>query len=479
MFMKNNGRQPFLQYWTNRYLLTLLIGIVIIGLVSSMLIRYNATQQRIKTLAVLAEDIAFNTVSPSGDLTINPALVWQMQRTIRFLELEDSVSVLIIDGVGNILYTTLQVPPLEIIREITISQGQEFGVQKIDLLPNVTYYTIKQAIINKQSVLGYVVVLQPTREVPLNISDFQLLIIMLVGVGLLGWLIIYSLTRNLAKPIKEVAGAAKQIVTGDYNLSLDKNPKELELYELVCSFQDMAEKLRQLEALRTEMLAGVTHELKTPVTAISGLLQAVKDQVVTGQEAEEFLDICSKETARLQKMVEDLLGFNSLATGALKVNKENLDLNKLISEITYQWKLSHEDKIVSINTIFPAHPIYVDTDALRLQQIIDNLLNNAEQSMRVGERGEIEVRVSEDREKIRIDIQDNGPGIPESDQEMIFERYFRGEGKKDKIRGLGLGLPFSKMIARAIGGDLLLSSSTPEGSVFTILLFKEEKLSDF
>lgn len=473
MFTKNRQRQPLLQYWTSRYLLTLLIGIIIIGILSGMLIRYNANQQRFKTLSVLAEDIALNTLTPGGNILIDPVLVLQMQRNMRLLDLEGSASVLITDGRGNLLYTTLQVPPLEIIREITITQGQQHEVQKIALQPDVTYYTVKQAIISGDNVRGYVVVLQPTKIVPRSTADYQLLAIMLVGVALLGWLIIYTLTRNLAKPIKEVAEAAKQVVTGDYNLTLDKNPRELELYELVQSFQEMSERLRQLESIRSEMLAGVTHELKTPITAISGLLQAVKEKVVTGQEAEEFLEICSKETDRLQKMVEDLLDYNSLATGEIKVKKENHNLPKLVSEIIYQWQLSQEEKKVAITIDFPQGPIYIGTDAVRLQQIIYNLLNNAEQSMRVGEKGEIEVKLEEEEEVIKIDLRDTGPGIPLEEQELIFERYYRGLAKRDKIRGLGLGLSFSRMIARAIGGDLLLKSSTPQGSVFTIVLHKD------
>ncbi|MFY9173831.1 MAG: HAMP domain-containing sensor histidine kinase [Peptococcia bacterium] len=470
--MKNNRRQPLLRYWGNRYLLTLLIGIIIIGILSVMIIRYNANQQRFKTLSVLAEDIALNTSRLGEHIMIDAALVWQMQRTIRVLELEGSVSVLITDNVGNILYTTLQVPPLQILRGISIPQGQQHSVQKIDLQPDLTYYTVNQAIMNGEKVLGYVIVLQPTKIVPRRTEDYQLLIIMLVGVALLGWLIIYSLTRNLVKPIKEVAGAAKQIVTGDYNLTLDKNPRELELFELVQSFQDMAEKLRQLETTRSEMLAGVTHELKTPVTAISGLLQAVRDKVVTGEEAEEFLEICSKETERLQKMVEDLLDYNSLTTGAIKVQKENHNLNKLVAEIIYQWQLGNEEKRVIFKTDFPEQAVNLDTDAMRLQQIIYNLLNNAVQSMREGDKGEIEIKLEVAEDNVKIDIRDNGPGIPPEEQELIFERYFRGAAKKDQVRGLGLGLSFSKMIARAMGGDLFLQNSSPQGSVFTIILNK-------
>lgn len=472
--MRRNRRQTLLQYWTTRYLITLFIGLIIIGILSTLLIRHNATQQRLESLTLLAEDIADSTVAPLGQLVIDPFLSRRIERTQRFLQLDDSVSLLIIAQNGTLLYTTLQLPPLEIIQEISIPQGQEHGVQEVELKPGYTYLIVKQAIQYDNEILGYVVVFQPTQVLPRTTEEYQLLAMMLGGLAALGWLIIYTLTRNLTKPVKDVAAAAKQIVTGNYNLNLAKNPRELEIYELIQSFQDMAEKLRQLEALRTELLAGVTHELKTPVTAISGLIQAVKDEVVTGQEAQEFLEICSRETNRLQKMVEDLLDFNSFATGDIKVNEEQHDLNQLIQEIIYQWRIGQEDNNVIVNTKLVESPLVVNTDPMRLQQILYNLFNNAQQAFAAG--GIIDVILSLNNENVTIDVQDNGPGIPAEEQDLIFERFFRGTDKKERIRGLGLGLTFSKLIARALGGDLLLKSSTPEGTTFTLVLPQKEKI---
>ena len=157
------------------------------------------------------------------------------------------------------------------------------------------------------------------------------------SLAFLGLAVIYLLTRKLSKPIKEVAEAAKQIVEGNYDIHLEKGIKEKEVYELTRSFKEMSERLQQLELMRAELLAGVTHELKTPIASIDGLIQAVKDEVVTGEEAKEFLEISLKETNRLQKMVEDLLDFNYFAVGAIKVNKEMQNINQLIQEITHQW----------------------------------------------------------------------------------------------------------------------------------------------
>ena len=105
--------------------------------------------------------------------------------------------------------------------------------------------------------------------------------------------------------------------------------------------------------LRAEFLAGVTHDLKTPVTSISGLIQAVKDEVVTGEESKEFLDISLKETQRLQRMIEDLLEYNSMSAGAFKIQLEQENMNQFIQEISHRWKVTQEDKKFTLHVDVP------------------------------------------------------------------------------------------------------------------------------
>ena len=152
-------------------------------------------------------------------------------------------------------------------------------------------------------------------------QEYRLLFIMLSAIGLLGYGVIFYLSKQLARPIRRVAFAAQQIEQGSYAISLptDKEIKEEEISDLVEAFKTMSSRLEHLEELRSELLAGVTHDLKTPVTSISGLLQAVNEEIVTGEEAKEFIGISLKETQRLQQMIESLLSFNSFAAGGIPI----------------------------------------------------------------------------------------------------------------------------------------------------------------
>lgn len=396
----------------------------------------------------------------------------RLEERARILQMENQPRLYITDLEGNVLNagplhrgpgggpgrTTGQVPPEVMESEDTV---QELEVNGIDV------YAVKSPLTVDDRQNGWVVVMQNKADLTNVDQEYRLLIILLVGLGLLGWGVIYLLSKKIIKPIQDVAQAAAKVREGDYDITLDTEPNELEIYELVTSFKEMTNRLIQLEQMRAELLSGVTHDLKTPVTSISGLVQAVRDGIVTGEERQEFLDITLKEIQRLQTMIADLLDFNSLAAGAFTIRTENCNMNNLVQEIGRQWQVTQNEP-VDLTVITPDHTINKAIDPLRLQQIMINLLNNSYQAL--GKEGSISIILSDGM----IDIKDTGSGIPEAEQAYVFERFFRGEKKKLKVRGLGLGLPFSKMLARALGADLILKESSHQGTTFSIVWDKEK-----
>ncbi len=463
-------RVSLLRYWTIRYLVTLVIGLAIIGLVTGIIIRQTTLNKNIDIDRYLAEEVAARMLDQIVGTDIptdgNDELFYNRQK---LLELSGSPSIYIVDPNGTILMENRSKNHLNIssFSQKLISSDKE--VRKLKDIEGKDYYLVKRPIALNDSVLGWVVVMQSEDELTSVNQEYMLLSLMVLSAAMLGWAAIYILSKRLLKPIENVAKAAKEVEAGNYDVELNEKVKEQEVYDLVHSFKEMAHKLEQLESIRAELLAGVTHELKTPVTSISGLLQAVNDEVVTGDEAKEFLAISLQETNRLQKMVSDLLDFNSFAANAIPVNKKPSLIGESIKEMVYQWSLIQDNAGIEVTINKPEGDIEINTDTLRLQQIMLNLLNNAKQAIQVD--GKIAVTIySADTESLAIDIRDNGTGIPVAEQDLIFERFYRGEEKKYKVRGLGLGLPFSKMLAKAMGGDLKLKESSREGTIFTITL---------
>lgn len=422
-------------------------------------------------MELLAAETADRIVSDSGELKLGPDLFRDVERRRRMIPFNEAPRFLILDKNKQILSGSFPELPRDLLEKVESITGTSNRVEIIAAgpRPGMKFYAVQKEIQYNESTLGWVIILQPEKILVGDPWQLRMLVILLLSLGLLGWGVIYLLTRKLSHPIGVMAEAAEQIVAGNYDVNLQKDVKEREFYELMTSFEEMADRLKHLEHMRTELLAGVTHELKTPVTSISGLIQAVQEDIVTGDEAKEFLAICRKETDRLQSMVEDLLDFNSFATGDVKVQKEKTSMNELLSELIHQWQMVQDAGEVDVQLRVPPKEILLDTDPLRVQQILYNLLQNAKQAA-VSKPGRIEVVLSEADGKAKIDVTDWGAGIPQAEQALIFERFYRGEDKKHLMRGLGIGLPFSRMMARSLGGDLVLQQSGSGKTVFRVFL---------
>ncbi|NRS49057.1 HAMP domain-containing sensor histidine kinase [Brevibacillus sp. HB2.2] len=469
-YMSEKKRTSLFRYWTTRYLIILCIGLFVIGIASSYWISYSETQKRLDFMRLMAAEVADRVVDMEGKVKMAPFLFRIVDSRQESLGVNYKPMMMILDEHKQPVFGVPGPFSGELKRLAPDLVEADDSLTQFELARGDEVLFVKESIKVDERVVGWVMLFTPQKQLIRSMTEFQLLVFMLLGLGLLGWLVIYLLTKKLSQPIKDVADAAKQIVMGNYEIQLDKNKREQEVYELIHSFEEMAERLKQLEMMRTELLAGVTHELKTPITSISGLVQAVREEIVSGEEAKEFLDICTKETTRLIKMVEDLLDFNSFAVGDIRIRRQPQNMQELIREITHQWRILQEEEKLSLHIESTSDPIMIDTDPLRVQQIMYNLLNNAAQAME--SEGRIVVSLSASAEEIRIDVKDNGCGIPIEEQSLIFERFYRGEDKKHIVRGLGLGLSFSRMIAQALGGMLILTESTASGSTFTLILRK-------
>ncbi|MCU9614475.1 HAMP domain-containing histidine kinase [Caldibacillus lycopersici] len=470
MFTRNKGKKiPLHKYWTTRYLLTLVIGLVVIAIISALWIRHNTLENRLNMMEFMAEEIAHRIVNLDenmvGPENGGPGL---LENRGQFLDMETNPKMYIVNTEGTILLSNRPRGPLEAkINEAIIANTAE--VQKLQMKEDTGHtYVVKKPIEADETVIGYVIVTASEKNLAKVNQEYRQLSIMIIGLAILGWAAIYFLSKRLSKPIKDVAKAARQVQQGNYHIDLPDDWKEAEVDELIHSFKEMSQQLQRLESLRTELLAGVTHELKTPVTSISGLLQAVNDEVVTGDEAKEFLEISLKETAKMRKMVEDLLAFNTFAANAIPIKNERHSIIELVQDFIHQWKILQGNEKLNVKLSLLPESVEVFVDPIRLQQIFTNLLNNAMQAM--DDNGEIDITIRIIQNEVFIDVRDTGGGIRKEEQSLIFERFYRGENKKYKIRGLGLGLPFSKMIAQSLGGDLVLIESSEKGSTFRITL---------
>ena len=473
-FMSKPIKRPSIQaYWTSRYLVTLIIGLFIIGLLAVLWIRQTTLSHNLDLTRVVVNEMADRAVSVTGDFNKNPRFLSILERRGEAFPIETRPLTYVVDSEGVVLFqqqgpVRRNEPGTKTIPH-SLFETEEV---KFELSNGEAAYAVSAPIVEASETIGYIVMIQREQDLLNTNQEYQLLFIMLSAIGLLGYGVIFYLAMQLAKPIRRVAFAAQQIEQGSYAISLptEKEIKEEEISDLVDAFKTMSSRLEHLEEMRSELLAGVSHDLKTPVTSISGLLQAVNEEVVTGTEAKEFIEISLKETDRLQQMIESLLSFNSFAAGGIPIYPTKTLIYPFVLQVFNQWFATLPDSKLTMNVEHPSSELKVQIDPLKVEQILINLAQNAYHSIQ--SEGQINVTFKENGQNIEIHLKDNGSGISKEEQPFIFERFYRGKDKKLRVRGLGLGLSYSRMIARAHNGDLLLVESSIDGSIFCLSLPK-------
>ncbi len=472
-FMSKPIKRPSLQaYWTSRYLVTLIIGLFIIGFLAVLWIRQTTLTHNLDLTRIVVNEMADRAVSESGNFNDGRRFSSILERRGEAFPIETRPLTYVVDSEGIVLFQQQGPGRHNELTKLIPTSLFETGEVKFELNNGEAAYALSAPIVVDSETIGHIVMIQREQDLLNTNQEYQLLFIMLSAIGLLGYGVIFYLAKQLAKPIRRVAFAAQQIEQGSYAISLpkEKEIKEEEISDLVDAFKTMSARLEHLEEMRSELLAGVSHDLKTPVTSISGLLQAVNEDVVTGVEAKEFIEISLKETVRLQQMIESLLSFNSFAAGGIPIYPVKTQIYPFVSQVFNQWISTLPDSQLIINVEKPLREIGSTIDPIKVEQILINLAQNAHHAIKAD--GQINVTIKEIDQTIEIYIKDNGSGISMEEQPFIFERFYRGNDKKLQVRGLGLGLSYSRMIARTHGGDLLLVESSKDGSIFCLTLPK-------
>jgi K+-sensing histidine kinase KdpD len=229
------------------------------------------------------------------------------------------------------------------------------------------------------------------------------------------------------------------------------------------------EVLREADRLRSELIANASHELRTPlglikVFATTLLLEELELSV---EKQHEFLEAIEQETAKLEGIVDNLLDLGRMESHRLHLDRHLVDLADLIEKATstMQPELAQHHLVTDL----PQHPVKALVDPIRIEQVLRNLLSNAIKYSPQG--GTITVQICESDQRVQVCVSDEGIGIPQAEQERIFERFYRVENEHTShIRGAGLGLSICRWIVGAHGGQITVDSTPGRGSTFCLSL---------
>jgi signal transduction histidine kinase len=285
------------------------------------------------------------------------------------------------------------------------------------------------------------------------------------GVGLLVAFILATLVaRRITRPLKELGAAADRVARGDLEVSVaGEHTAEDELGQLAHRFQGMVNRLREVDELERNFLMRVTHELRTPVTAISGHVQAMNEGLVGPEDMDASLGAVGEEVRRIGRLVDDLLDLTRLEAHQFRLVREEVGLESLLEQAAASFRDRARANDVSFDALTAAAPTIL-SDGDRVLQIVSNLLDNAFRW--TPRKGTVTLSYASANGTTAIHISDTGPGIPAADQDAVFHPFYsrRGEG------GTGLGLSIGRELAHALGGRLTVDSEPGQGTTFTLSL---------
>jgi signal transduction histidine kinase len=222
--------------------------------------------------------------------------------------------------------------------------------------------------------------------------------------------------------------------------------------------------------MRRDFVGNVSHELKTPVTVIRGLVETlVDDPELEPPLLQRFLGKIDRQSERLLNLVTDLLSLSRLESEEVPLELSPLDVGDVLEESLRLIEPAAEAKRISLTADWPEEPLLVDGDDEALRQAVSNLLDNAVKYSPEGSR--VTLRAREDDGQVVIEVADEGPGIEPRHHERLFERFYRVDAARSReLGGTGLGLAIVKHTALALGGEVAFESKPGEGSTFRITL---------
>jgi two-component system, OmpR family, sensor histidine kinase BaeS len=298
--------------------------------------------------------------------------------------------------------------------------------------------------------------LRPQKEDVFISRSNDLLLISLVVLGGLAILISIFFSRRLTSPIKGLTLAAEEISGGNLKSRVGIKGRD-EIARLSDAFNRMAHSLEVQESLRKKLTANIAHELRTPISAMRGELEAMIDGLLPVDS--ENLESLHYETGRLKKIIEGIEELAQAEASSRYMNRKVLSARSFMEGIISRLKLLFNEKGVALE-LFCDDGMEINADPDRLSQIMINLLSNALKA--TGSGGRVHIKVYRE-DKVVIEVCDNGKGISKDDVPYIFERFYRAEKG-----GLGIGLTIVKELVEAHGGTIKAMSADGGGTIFRI-----------
>jgi len=398
-----------------------------------------------------------------------------------------SIEVYLLDAEGKIL--TYYAPdkkikiksvPLRHIKEFIKTRGDEFILGVDPKNPEAEKVFSTAPVYEDGKLMGYIYVILASEEYESTMQFLFGSYILRLGLRSMSITLAAAVVITLIAlgfiigNIKRLASVIRDFKNGNLSARIKKKRKD-ELGEFADSFNEMAdtiiqnmEDLKTMDNLRRELVANVSHDLRTPLATIQGYLETIliKADSLSEEEKKNYLQTIFKSTERLRKLVEELFELSKLEAREKKPNLEAFSIAELVQDVYQKNLILAEEKKIELKTKFSYDLPMAYADIGMMERVIQNLLENAIKF--TPEHGKIEIKLTKENDQIVVNIKDSGEGIVDSELPHIFDRYNRSSrsGKKSN-EGLGLGLAIVKKILEVHNIEINVKSKEGEGTTFS------------
>ena len=394
---------------------------------------------------------------------------WLLSMSISAIARSTGNNIMITDSQGTIVSCSDRAPVCEHLGKLippelisSMESRENLVISDLGGSYKKGHYVVTASINSEEDgqALGYVLVTSDTDNILGTWSTFLMMAsVVAVLVFCLSMIVSLVYSKRMARPLDEMALASRRFARGDFSVRVRQqdDPTD-EMGALIESFNKMADSLEKSEKRRSEFIANISHELRTPMTTIAGFADGILDGTIPKEEEEKYLKSIRDETRRLSRLVRDMLSASQAKARSSDPKRRTVfDLTELVLQILLSFESRATAKNLDVDPQLPDNHIMVIADKDAITQVIYNLLDNAVKFARVGSC--LTLRLYKDGKKAYVSIKDEGETIPPDDLPFIFDRFHKSDRSRSLDKdGVGLGLYLVKSIINSHDEDIAVRS---------------------
>ncbi|NCC68177.1 MAG: HAMP domain-containing histidine kinase [Clostridia bacterium] len=441
----------------------LILSFVILGVSVMMLGRGFALRKTQESIALAAQEVSY---SAGAFLESDGLTNWNLRLVISTVARSTGNQIFLTDASGYIISTSESSESIgkRLTDDVMLELQTNGSIHEMTTLGN--YYNGRQFYVvalpvtgSFGNVAGYVFVGSDCTDI-LNSwgTVVKIFVLSAAGIMILALVLTFYASKRQAEPLNEMAAAAKRFARGDFSVRVLSDGRQDEIGALTESFNSMAESLEKSDQLRSDFIANVSHELKTPMTTIAGFADGILDGTIAREDQDRYLETISSETKRLNRLVRQMLDMSRMqSVEPAELFSKSFDLSEVIMRTLLTFEAKITGRGLDVDAQIPEESIIVRGDADAYTQVVYNLLDNA---VKFSESGStLGISLWKQDGKAYVSVKNTGEEISPEELPFVFDRFRKTDRSRSRDRdGVGLGLSIVKTILSNHGENVTVTS---------------------